>query len=77
LQTYFTTVKVLRDYMSEILVSEDDQVFSPTTDGDSQAYLDLLNSSYVALKPYQATQRRPQFRSYPAEMYMAEVGAQT
>jgi hypothetical protein len=76
LRKYFTTVSVLRDYLPTVLVSagiDDGEAFNVTQEGDSRAYIDLINTTYVAFTQFDATAHKSRFQVYPAEIYMSQV----
>ena len=77
LEKYFTVVKDLRTYLTEIL-----ELPSPLSgayswdakEADSTHYRDLLNSSYVALKvPADVKLVVPRFKVFPVMTDMREV----
>jgi hypothetical protein len=77
LGAYFTNIKTLQDYLSEIIQPEDGDsglcsAFLPN-ETDSPSYRDLIEKSYVGTKPPDVKQRVTRFKVYPAGMYMREV----
>jgi hypothetical protein len=80
LHRYFTSVSLLRDYLAEVLVSagnedaNEGQLFSVTQVDDPRAYVDLINTTYVAFNQSEGTKPRSRFKVYPADMYMNQVG---
>jgi hypothetical protein len=76
LGAYFTNIKTLRDYLSEIIQPEDGDsgscsAFLPN-ETDSPSYRDLIETSYVGTKSPDV-KRVTRFKVYPAGMYMREV----
>jgi hypothetical protein len=75
LEKYFTVVKDLRDYLSEILEfgdGSDSHLFLPQVT-DSTAYRDLIDTSYVASKSPDAQNPNVRFKPFQPAMYMREV----
>jgi hypothetical protein len=80
LESYFSTVKDLQTYLSDVLQPEASHVdgkfsFMPN-DSDPPAYHTLLNASYVALTPAQTAERQNnpfKYKWFPAMLYMQDV----
>src|ERR1700722_15501387 len=79
LKQYFTTVKNLRVYLSEILdVDSGDLVRDWAVSGsrdepDWETYLNLINTSYVAFNTPDAQERNVKFKIFPPMIYKAEI----
>jgi hypothetical protein len=75
LETHFSTVKILREYLLDIVVSHGGDRCDPeflSREGDSEAYINLVNASYVARKSSNASEGH-EFRICAAEIFMSEV----